>query len=154
MVDAENKVSSKRHQWTWDQCCCGSYLPVDCSRFQPWMSSRTVLLCWGRSLNIRPTSADRPLPTDTSSTRPSLLKKKTGSKAVLKNGRQTSSGWYVTATSVKLGEIFLTCQPSWRAELCYCSQAQCWIVGSQSHLVNFRNMFRKMMQKWLYATVT
>lgn len=88
-------------------------------------------------------SADRPLPTDTSFTCPSLLKKKkTGSKMALKCGRQTSQGWYATATSVKLGETADWDIFDMSAELtCWTTLLQCLsklAVGSLSHLANLK----------------
>lgn len=87
-------------------------------------------------------SADRPLPTDTSFTCPSLLKKKTGSKMALKRGRQTSQGWYATATSVKLSETADWDIFDMSAELtCWTTLLQClWklAVGSLSHLANLK----------------
>lgn len=129
------------------------YLPVRCCRFQAWVCFRIVLLplCLSSGLDILITQNGSVwrqqivrFRTDTSFTCPSLLKKKkTWSKMALKRGRQTSRGWYATATSVKLGEtadwdIFdmsaeLTC---WTTLLLSLSKLA---VGSWSHLNQFES---------------
>lgn len=128
-----------------------AYLPVRCSRFQLWVRSRMELLPWvwaqvwtSWSLNMTQSDVSRSSASDRYFFHLSITakKKKKGSKMALKRGRQTSQGWYATATSVKLGETGDWDIFDMSAELtCWTTLLQCLsklAVGSLSHLANLK----------------
>lgn len=114
-----------------------AYLPVCCSRFQLWVRSRMELLPWvwaqvwtSWSLNMTQSDVSRSSASDRYFFHLSITAKKKKEEAKwLWNveGRQVRDDMRQPPqlNLVRRGtEIFLTCQPSWRAELRCCSVSQ------------------------------